>query len=77
MDAMVRVWAPPDLQVQHFAAAPPADTAREWEGTTTCGVAGLLRWIHGETVDQGATCEACIAVAGPNPPMEGDYPGPV
>ncbi len=77
MDPIVRVWVPPDLQAQHFAAPPANDTAREWDGTTACGVAGLLRWVHGESVDRGATCENCMAVAGPNPPTEGDFPGPV
>jgi len=77
MDAMVRVWVPPDLQLQHFAVAPAQDTAREWDGATACGITGLLRWVHGESVDRGATCEGCMAVAGTSPPMEGDYPGPV
>ena len=77
MAATVRVWAPPDLDVQHVAAAPADDTVREWDGVTACGVSGQLRWVHGETVDHGKTCEGCLAAAGPNPPLEGDDPGPV
>ena len=77
MDTMVHVWAPPDLDLQHLTVAPTDDTVRDWEGTTACGLTGALRWVHGETVDRGAVCEACTAVAGPNPPLQGDYPGPV
>lgn len=77
MDAMVRVWVPPDLAVQHFSVPPAPDTEREWSGVTACGINGVLRWVHGETVDRGATCEACMGLVGPNPPMEGDDPGPV
>jgi hypothetical protein len=77
MAATVRVWVAPDLELQHVALPPPDDTTREWEGTTSCGASGTLRWIHGEVVDQGKTCEACLAVAGPTPPLEGDDPGPV
>ena len=77
MDAMVRVWVPPDLSTQHFALPPGDDTAREWDGVTVCGITAGLRWVHGETVDQGATCDACISVAGTTPPMEGEDPGPV
>ena len=77
MEAMVHVWVPPDLQLQHHAAAPADDTIREWEGVTACGLSGMLRWVHGETVDRGATCQRCMAAAGPNPALEGDHPGPV
>ena len=77
MAETVRVWAPPDLAIQHVAAPPGDDTTREWEGVTACGHTGLLRWVHGEVVDQGATCEACLAVAGPSPALEGDDLGPV
>lgn len=77
MDAIVHVWAPPDLAVQHLAVAPGDDTAREWEGATACGHAGVLRWVHGETVDRGATCERCMAAVGTAPPLDGDDPGPV
>lgn len=77
MDAVVRVWALPDLQLQHHAAPPDDDTSHEWEGVTACGISATLRWIPGETVDSGATCGRCIAAVGPNPPLEGDDPGPV
>ena len=77
MEASVRVWLPPDLETQHIAAPPADDTTREWDGVTACGLSGPVRWIHGETVDRGATCEGCTAVVGPNPPAEGEYPGPV
>lgn len=77
MAVSVRVWSPPDLQTQHHAAPPEDDTSHEWEGTTACGVTGVLRWVPGETVDAGATCERCMALAGANPPLEGDHPGPV
>lgn len=77
MPASVRVWVPPDLSTQHHAPAPDNDTAHEWEGTTACGLTGALRWVPVETVDQGASCENCMAVDGPTPPLEGDHPGPV
>lgn len=77
MDALVYVWVPPDLQLQHHAPPPDDDTTKEWEGVTACGITGQLRWIHGETVDRGATCERCTAVVGAAPPLEGDDPGPV
>lgn len=77
MAAMVRVWALPDLETQHHAAPPGDDTAHEWDGETSCGLTATLRWIHGETVDAGASCPGCMAVTGPNPPLEGDHPGPV
>ena len=77
MDALVHVWIAPDLTVQHHAPPPGDDTTREWEGVTACGTAGTLRWIHGEAVDRGATCERCIAVVGPAPALEGEDPGPV
>ena len=77
MDAMVHVWVPPDLQTQHHAVAPADDTARQWQGLTACGVEAELRWVHGEAVDRGATCDRCMAAVGTAPPLEGDYPGPV
>ena len=77
MAETVRVWVPPDLEIQHVAAPPGDDTTREWDGVTACGRTGLLRWVHGEVVDQGSTCEACLLAAGPTPPLEGDDPGPV
>ena len=77
MEAMVRVWVDPELDVQHLALPPGDDTSKEWDGTTACGRAGRLRWIHGETVDRGASCDACMAAVGTTPPMEGDDPGPV
>ena len=77
MAVTVRVWAPPDLQTQHVAAPPEDDTVKEWDGTTACGLTQPLRWIHGEAVDRGATCEACLAIAGTAPPLEGSDPGPV
>ena len=77
MEAMVRVWVDPDLELQHLALPPESDTAKEWEGATACGQSGLLRWIHGEAVDRGASCEACMAAVGTTPPMEGDDLGPV
>ena len=77
MDAMVYVWVPPDLSTQHFSLPPGDDTSREWNGVTACGIAGDLRWVHGETVDRGAACEACMAAVGTSPPMQGDDPGPV
>lgn len=77
MAAMVLVWVPPDLQVQHYAPPPGDDTSQEWEGVTSCGQTGVLRWVQGEVVDRGMLCERCIAVGGPNPPLEGDHPGPV
>lgn len=77
MDAMVFVWVPPDLQTQHHAAAPADDTAKDWVGATACGLEGQLRWVHGEAVDRGATCERCTAAVGTAPPLDGDDPGPV
>jgi hypothetical protein len=77
MAATVRVWAPPDLATQHHAVPPPDDTSHEWEGTTACGLTQALRWVPGETVDRARTCQACVAVAGTAPPLEGDHPGPV
>ena len=77
MQAMVRVWVDPDLELQHLALPPESDTAKQWEGTTVCGQAGVLRWIHGEAVDRGVSCEACVAAVGTAPPMEGDDLGPV
>lgn len=77
MDAVVRVWALPDLDTQHDALPPGDDTTKEWEGTTACGIDAVLRWVHGETVDRAKTCPACAAVVGTAPPMEGDDPGPV
>ncbi len=77
MKAMVKVWALPDLRVQHHTVPPPDDTAHEWDGATSCGVATTLRWIPPETVDDGQTCSACMTVTGVNPPLEGDHPGPV
>lgn len=77
MDTMVHVWVLPDLQIQHHAAPPADDTAKEWPGATACGVEGTLRWVHGEAVDRGATCAACMAAVGSTPPLEGDHPGPV
>lgn len=77
MAATVRVWALPDLRTQHHALPPDDDTSREWDGETSCGLNATLRWVHGETVDRGLTCRACIAAAGVNPPLEGDDPGPV
>lgn len=74
----VRVWVGPEQGVQHFAVPPQGDAvAREWQGETVCGVSGALRWIHWEVVDEGSTCEACVAVEGTyKPPLEGDYAGP-
>lgn len=77
MDSIVRVWVSPDLAAQHYAPPPTDDTTREWEGVTACGSTGTLRWIHGEAVDAGATCEQCIALGGTAPALEGDHPGPV
>lgn len=77
MDSMVRVWALPDLQTQHDTVPPGDDTAKEWEGTTACGISGTLRWVHGETVDRASTCRACADIVGTTPPLEGDHPGPV
>lgn len=77
MDAMVFVWAAPDLYTQHSAVAPADDTQHEWDGVTACGLSGPLRWIHGEVVDRGAACERCMMTAGTTPPLEGVDPGPV
>jgi hypothetical protein len=77
MDAMVRVWALPDTEIQHDALPPSDDTTKEWDGTTVCGMSGPLRWVHGEAVDRAKTCPNCVAAVGTNPPLEGDDPGPV
>lgn len=77
MDTMVRVFVPPDLTTQHLAVSPADDTTHEWEGVTSCGITTMLRWVHGETVDRGATCDRCTAVVGTSPPLEGEDPGPV
>ena len=77
MDALVYVWVAPDLALQHHAPPPGDDTTKEWEGTTACGTTGTLRWILGEAVDRGATCERCIDAVGSAPALEGDDPGPV
>ena len=77
MDAIVRVWALPDTEMQHDAAPPADDTTKEWDGTTVCGISGALRWVHGEAVDRAKTCPACVAVMGTTPPLEGDDLGPV
>jgi hypothetical protein len=77
MAGSVRVWALPDLQVQHISSPPGDDVSKEWDGTTACGVAAPLRWIHGEVVDAGKSCPACQEVAGLTPPLEGDDLGPV
>lgn len=74
----VRVWVQPDLDVQHLAA-PPGGSAvmQSWHGQTSCGRTGDLRWVHWEVVDEGATCEGCVAVEGTyKPALEGDYAGP-
>ncbi len=42
-----------------------------------CGVAGELHWIHGELVDTGSTCPACLAGGGTAPPLEGTDSGSV
>jgi hypothetical protein len=74
----VRVWVPPDLKTEHFSDPPTGDqVTRIWAGETLCGLAGELRWIHWEVIDEGATCEACAAIEGTyKPALEGDYPGP-
>lgn len=77
MAATVRVWALDDLETQHVSAPPDDDVAKEWEGTTACGLTGTLRWVHGEVVDAGKGCSACLAAAGTTPPLEGVDPGPV
>ena len=77
MAAMVLVWVAPDLQVQHYAPPPGDDTTQEWPGATVCGRSGTLRWVQGEVVDRGMLCEQCIAVLGPNAPLQGEDPGPV
>lgn len=77
MNPFVHVWVPPDLSTQHHAPAPDDDTTHEWDGTTACGLAGALRWVPGEVVDRGVACERCMALAGTNPPLEGEDPGPV
>ncbi|MPZ73870.1 MAG: hypothetical protein GEU74_11665 [Nitriliruptorales bacterium] len=77
MDAVVRVWALPDVDTQHDAIPPADDTAKEWEGSTACGIVGMLRWVHGETVDRAKTCAACVGAVGTAPPLEGDDLGPV
>lgn len=77
MAANVRVWALPDLETQHVAAPPGDDISKEWDGTTACGLAGTLRWVHGEVVDAGKSCPSCQDTAGTSPPLEGDDPGPV
>ena len=76
--ARVRVWVDPDRHTEHFTEPPRGDqTVRAWQGTTLCGLEGALQWIHGEVVDEGATCDACAEVEGTyKPALEGDYPGP-
>ena len=77
MDALVHVWVAPDLTTQHHAAAPGDDTTKEWDGATLCGASGTLRWVHGEAVDRGATCERCVVALGHAPALDGDDAGPV
>jgi hypothetical protein len=77
MAKIVRVWALPDLQAQHAAAPPEDEVTKEWEGTTACDITATLRWIHNEVVDAGMACEACHAVTGRTPPLEGEDLGPV
>ena len=76
--ALVRVFAEPDLRLQHLAPAPNSETARRWRGTTSCGLDAELVWIHGEQVDNALACAACVqAEGGIRPPLDGDHAGPV
>jgi hypothetical protein len=73
----VRVWQGQDRELQHFSAPPGDDTAKRWEGTTACGLAGELTWIAPERVDAGSQCPACESEVGTAPALEGDDLGPV
>jgi hypothetical protein len=71
-----RVWLADDRGAQHLADPPSDPIVKEWEGSTACGVEGLLRWITPENVDGGKACPACLPASGHTPQLEGDYPGP-
>ena len=76
--ARVRVYCEPDLRLQHMADPPDSETAKRWEGTTSCGLDGELVWILNEQVDNAMACKACVTVEGGiRPPLDGDDAGPV
>lgn len=78
MDAKIRVWLDSDRDVMHHASASQSEGMHvgATTGTTDCGRTGVLKLVHHENVDMGRLCEGCMAVTGPNPPLEGIYPGP-
>ena len=77
MAGLVRTWVKDERAQQHLAQAPDSDTAREWDGTTLCGLQARLVWVPYERVDVREQCEVCTArFDSPHPPTEGDHPGP-
>lgn len=66
------------MALQHMASAPDSETAKRWNGTTSCGLEGPLVWVLNEHVDNAMACAACAAAEGGlRPPLDGDPAGPV
>ena len=78
MDTIIRTWLDEDRTTMHHAPAAQIDgmDTHDLVGTTSCGRQGTLTLVHHEHVDVGKLCPACMAVTGPNPPLEGTGMGP-
>jgi hypothetical protein len=79
MATKIRVWLDDDRDMMHHAdssliAGMEVGAA---DGVTDCGRSGQLKLVHHENVDMGKLCEACMAVSGTRPALEGDSYGPV
>ncbi len=78
MATKIRTWLDDDRDTIHHADAAQVDGMQSGAtpGTTDCGRSGTLKLVHHENVDMGILCEACMAVSGLRPPLEGTGSGP-
>lgn len=79
MATKIRVWLDGDHQRIHHAPSTQITdmTTPGADGTTDCGATGTMTLVHHENVDMGKLCEACMAVSGVRPALEGQHLGPV